>query len=150
MISWIRSTLAVVAGFVSAFVVAAAGRHAIHAVFPPSVGADATGHESVRGAVEHGGEVGGVLVSMLAVCVIAALVGGWATAFTAPRAKAAHAITLGTLLLAAIIALLLHVPHPLWIWGAVIVLIIPAAYLGGRLGSTRGARKAVQASDELT
>lgn len=92
----------------------------------------------------------GALVSVVTAWAIAALAGGWVATRTATRAKLSHAIIFGTLFLAATITILLHLPHPLWMWVTGIVVILPAAYLGGRLGLPRVAGQELPGAGKLT
>jgi hypothetical protein len=66
-----------------------------------------------------------------------AFVAGWATAKMARVATLAFALAAGALFLAAGIANLMMIPHPLWFSILDLVLYLPAAWLGGVLGDRR-------------
>ena len=150
MVLWIRSILAVVAGLVSAFVVVAAVESIGHAVIPAPEGVDLTDHEAIRGAMTQGAIPIGALVFVVAAWTIAALAGGWVAARTARTRRNFLTHWSSAPFLTATIAMLLHLPHPLWMWVVAMIEVLPLAYLGGWLGLPRGTRKDLPAADKLT
>ena len=67
--------------------------------------------------------------------VLGSLAGGWAAARMAGRAPVPHALALGSLILLASIGNNMMLPPPTWFWFVSLAFLLPAAYLGGRLGS---------------
>ena len=78
----------------------------------------------------------------LAWMTLSVIAGGFATAWIAPRARVAHAVGMGALQAAMTFVAMLVVPpegasQPLWVWLAGIALMVPAAWVGARLRSSR-------------
>jgi low temperature requirement protein LtrA len=77
----------------------------------------------------------------LACVALSLIAGGFATDWIAPRARVAHAVGMGALQ-AAMTFVAMLVTHegasqPLWVWLGGIALMVPAAWLGARLRSSR-------------
>ena len=101
-------------------------------------------HRAVRHGAGHWSEerrhrhpVSGV-ARMVTFSMIA---GGFVTAWIAPRARVAHAVGMGALQAAMTIVAMLMPPEgasqPLWVWLGGIALMVPAAWAGARLRSSR-------------
>jgi hypothetical protein len=132
----LRSILAVVAGFVVASVVMMAVETVNGRVLHPQLGRIAEGmtdREAIRSLLASA-PIGAFLVVM-AGWAIGSLAGGWLAARVARRAPVGHALVLGALLTLGGIANNLMVPPPLWFWITSLLVLLPAAYAGGRLGS---------------
>jgi len=132
----LRSILAVVAGFVVASVVMMAVETVNGRVLHPQLGRIAEGmtdREAIRSLLASA-PIGAFLVVM-AGWAIGSLAGGWLAARVARRAPVGHALVLGALLTLGGIANNLVVPPPLWFWITSLLVLLPAAYAGGRLGS---------------
>jgi hypothetical protein len=127
-----RSILGVVAGAVVAFI----GVMVIEAVgmkvYPPPPGLDPNNPESIRAMMKD--IPAGALGFVLAGWVVGTLAGAAVAARIATRSPMVPAMIVGVLLLAAGVANLVMIPHPLWFTVASVVAILPAAYAGGRLG----------------
>jgi len=132
----LRSILAVVAGFVVASVVMMAVETVNGRVLHPQLGRIAEGmtdREAIKSLLASA-PIGAFLVVM-AGWAIGSLAGGWLAARVARRAPVGHALVLGALLTLGGIANNLMVPPPLWFWITSLLVLLPAAYAGGRLGS---------------
>ncbi len=137
MRSALRSTAAVVVGFIVAsvvmMIVEAINGHLIH----PDLAKAAEGvtdRETLR-AVLAGAPVSAFLV-VLAGWILGSVAGGWTTARIATGATVRHCTILGVLLTLAGIANNLMIPPPTWFWIAIVV-FVPAAYIGARLAPQR-------------
>jgi hypothetical protein len=132
----LRSILAVVAGFVVASVVMMAVETVNGRVLHPQLGRIAEGmtdREAIKSLLASA-PIGAFLVVM-AGWAIGSLAGGWLAARVARRTPVGHALVLGALLTLGGIANNLMVPPPLWFWITSLLVLLPAAYAGGRLGS---------------
>jgi hypothetical protein len=126
--------LAVVAGFVVASVVMMAIESINGRFLYPELGKAAEGmtdKEAVRRLLANA-PVGAFLVVIVG-WMLGSVAGGWVAARISTRAPAGHALTLGGLLTLAGVANNLMVPPPLWFWIASLLVLLPAAYAGGRL-----------------
>ena len=136
MRSVFRSIVAVIVGFVVASVVMMIIETINGRVLYPGLGKVAEGvtdREVVRGLLAAA-PIGAFLVVIFG-WALGSVVGGWVAARIGGRAPIGHALVLGVLLTLAGIANNLMVPPPLWFWIASLVVLLPAAYAGGRLVS---------------
>jgi hypothetical protein len=135
----LRSIAAVAIGFVAASIVMMIVESINGRVLYPELGKAAQGvtdREVVR-ALMASAPVGAFLVVILG-WILGGLAGGWVAVRIAGRAGAAHGLALGALLTLAGVANNLMLPPPLWFWFASLVVLLPAAYAGARLGGTPG------------
>jgi ABC-type polysaccharide/polyol phosphate export permease len=77
----------------------------------------------------------------LACIAFSLIAGGFVTAWIAPRARVAHAMWMGALQ-AVMTFVAMLVPHegvqqPLWVWLGGIALMVPAAWVGARIRSSK-------------
>jgi len=105
-------------------------------LFPLPPGTDPSNDESMRAAmavlpVE-------ALLLVLVGWILSSLVGGWVAARIAGRTLQ-PAMIVGTILLAAAVASMLTISHPLWFWVAGVLVFLPSAYAGARLAGASGA-----------
>jgi hypothetical protein len=134
MRSILRSALAVVAGFVVASAVMMAIESINGRLLFPELGRAAEGmtdREAIRRLLATA-PVGAFLVVSVG-WMLGSVAGGWVAARIGRRAPVGHALTLGGLLTLAGIANNLMLPPPLWFWIASLLVLLPAAYAGGRL-----------------
>ena len=66
--------------------------------------------------------------------VLGAILGGWTAARISRRHPRIAALLVGAMVLAGVIANATMIPHPLWMTVAGVLLPLPAAWLGARLG----------------
>jgi len=135
MTSIFRSIAAVIAGFVVASIIMTAVEALNGRVFYPEIAKAAEGvtdRETVRALLASA--PAGALLVVIAGWILGSLAGGWTTARIAAHARLRHALVLGALLTLAGIANNLMIPPPLWFWVVGLIVMIPAAYMGGRLG----------------
>ena len=138
MRSILRSVLAVVAGFVVASVVMMAIESINGRFLYPELGKAAEGitdREAIRRLLATA-PVGAFLVVIVG-WMLGGVAGGWVAARVSKRAPVGHALTLGGLLTLAGVANNLMVPPPIWFWIASLLVLLPAAYAGGRLALRR-------------
>ena len=134
----LRSTLAVIAGFVVASMLMMLVEFLNGQVLHPELGRAAAGmtdREAIR-ALLSAAPVTAFLV-VLAGWMLGAFAGGWVAARLAPRATLRHGLVLGVILTLAGIANNLMIPPPLWFWVAGLVVFVPAAYAGASLAPRR-------------
>ena len=128
----LRSILAVAAGF-ALWTVLWLGSNGLTAAAAP----DAFNPDGSTDAV-------GLLLLFLVLSVVFSVVSGYVTALVARRKEAQHALYLGLLLLA--VGLFVQVQvwdlMPLWYHLLFLVLLVPAALVGGRLRARRPMPKA--------
>jgi hypothetical protein len=128
--------LAVILGFVTFGVVVMIGAHVGHLFFPPPAGFDHHDPEAVKALPM------GTLVAVLVPWALGSFAGAWVAARLAPVAKLAFGLAIGLIGLLAAVAIMLMIPHPVWMWVAAVVELLPAAYLGAKLATRNAARPA--------
>lgn len=126
----IRSVLAVLAGSMVAGMLIAVVEMIGHLVYPPPPGIDPTDPESLRTVMES--LAVGALIAVLLAWAIGTFAGAWLAARVAGRAGSAHGMVVGLLMLAAGVANMLTIPHPIWFWFLGVGVFPLAAWLGGR------------------
>jgi hypothetical protein len=134
----LRSIAAVVIGFVAASIVMMIVESINGRVLYPELGKAAEGvtdREVVR-ALLASAPTGAFLVVILG-WILGGLAGGWVAARIAARSGAAHGLALGALLTLGGVANNLMLPPPLWFWFASLVVLLPSAYAGARMGVPR-------------
>ncbi|MFN7967420.1 MAG: hypothetical protein U0V87_17225 [Acidobacteriota bacterium] len=136
MRSALRSTAAVVVGFIVAsvvmMIVEAINGHLIH----PDLAKAAEGVTDREALERLAGAPRAFCRSSSAGWILGSVAGGWTTARIATGATVRHCTILGVLLTLAGIANNLMIPPPTWFWIAIVV-FVPAAYIGARLAPQR-------------
>jgi hypothetical protein len=130
----IRKILAVVLGFVAGSAFNMAMVTASSAVYPLPEGIDPNDFDAFKAHVEAHGLATGALLMVLVAHAGGSLVSGFVCGLIAMRSWYAAAIGLGILWMCGGIAMLMMLPAPTWFAVADVVLYIPAALLGVRLG----------------
>jgi hypothetical protein len=131
-----RGVLAVVAGFVVASAVMMAVEFTNGRYLYPELGRAAQGvtdPEVIRQLMATAPS--GALVVVLVGWALGSIAGGVTAARISTAAPMRHAVILGVLLTLTGIANNLGLPPPLWFWVAGMGVLLPGAYLGGRMGS---------------
>ncbi|GAB2652789.1 hypothetical protein [Arenimonas aestuarii] len=131
----LRYVLAFLAGaIVAGFVVA--GLEALgHAVYPPPVGIDPGDIEQIKAAVAA--MPVGALLFVLFAWVAGAYAGGLVAARLAPGRRGLLAAVVGALVLAAVVANLAMIPHPLWFAALGILAVLASTSLAVMAGRRR-------------
>ncbi|MFO0956933.1 MAG: hypothetical protein U0800_05625 [Isosphaeraceae bacterium] len=83
----------------------------------------------------------GVFLVVLVAWMIGTLLGSWTAGIIARCKPLVHGLVAGGILLAVTLANMTVIPHPPWMWLASVILIPPAAFLGGMLAGVRIDRK---------
>jgi hypothetical protein len=119
----VRSLLAVGAGFFATAILSLGGDVAFRSLAPDAF--DSTGHARSAGS----------LVIVLAYVALAGFIGAYITARLAVRRPVAHSIVLGIVALAfgAVTTFLAWDTAPVWYHAATLLLIVPIAFLAGKL-----------------
>lgn len=126
-----RSIGAVVIGVIAGLVAVVVGDAIAVALFPLPPGIDPNDREALK-AVAANLPTGAFLIVFLG-WVAAAFVGPWAGAKVAQHNPPRHAMIVGGVLLAATLANLASIPHPLWMWVGAIVVFPLGALAAGRM-----------------
>ncbi|GMV60719.1 MAG: hypothetical protein AMXMBFR72_38050 [Betaproteobacteria bacterium] len=134
----VRSVLAVVVGVVVAFALVAAIETAGHAVYPVPKGLDFTNREQVRAYIQA--LPLGALMFVLAAWTVAPFGGGAVAALIARARPLLHAAIVGAFVLAATLANLILILHPLWFAVLGVVGVCVGAFAAGKLVGARFAR----------
>jgi len=136
----VRLILAILVGMVVAFF-SVAGIEAIgHAVYPTAAGLDMSSPEAVRAFMQT--VPTGALAFVLAAWILGTFLGGLVGSLIArPRARVVSGV-IGALVLAATIANLAMIPHPMWMAVSGVVGIALAAFAAGKLMSSPAAKVA--------
>jgi hypothetical protein len=130
----IRKILAVVMGIVAGGVFNMAMVTASHAVYPLPEGLDPNDFEAFKAHVEANGMPTGALIMVLVAHAGGSFVSGFVCGLIARRSWYVAAVLLGILWTCGGIAMLMMLPAPTWFAVADVVLYVPAALLGVKLG----------------
>lgn len=125
--------LAVVAGIVIAFVIVFVFEAAGHGFWPPPPGVDVSNPEALKTLMPS--IPVGAKVAVIVAWAAGAFAGGLVAARISKNARFAWII--GGVQLALGIVTMLSIPHPLAMWIAGVLVPMPAAMLGGLLGTPR-------------
>jgi len=127
----------VLAGVVTSALVVVGTDAIVSSLHPLPPGIDVTNQESLRQAMAT--IPASAFVVLLAGWLVAAAVGSFVAARWAGRAPVMHGVLAALILLAATVANLVAVPHPTWMWPAVLILIPLAGWAGVRIARPRPA-----------
>jgi sorbitol-specific phosphotransferase system component IIBC len=127
----VRSALVLLAGVVVAVIVVSLGDAVAGSIYSLPAGIDRSNPESMRQAVA--GLPTAAFLLLLAGWVLAAAVGSYVAARLASHARAIHGLIVAVFVLVATVSNLAAIPHPTWLWPAVIILIPAAGWLATRL-----------------
>jgi hypothetical protein len=143
-----RSVLAVLLGIILTNVIIFAMEFAGHAAYEPSAGFDATDPAALHGAMAK--MPTGVFLFLLLGWVVGTVAGAWLTASISRHARIVHGLIIGGLVTLAAIMIMLHIPHPLWLWVAALVSIPAAAYAGAWLADRGNATSPVSPDSPMS
>ncbi len=130
-----RNILAVIIGVVAGFLIVFIGDATTHKLNPANDGMNGMDKETLKAYIE--GMPMYVMVIMVLFWLIAAFAGGFvAGKINKPQWKNVSLIT-GGVLLAATLLNLFMAPHPAWMWIVALLLIVPAALLGGKVAAPK-------------
>ncbi len=134
MLRMLRSAAAVVAGFVLASIVMTIVEFINGHLIYPELGRAAQGVTD-RDAIRQlfASAPAGAFLVVLFGWALGSVAGGLVAAWIGRRAPVGHALVLGGLLVLAGISNNLMLPPPVWFWISGLVVLLPAAYAGGRL-----------------
>ena len=130
----IRKILAVVLGIVAGSVFNMAVVTLSQAVYPLPEGLDPHDFEAFKAHVEANGLPTGALIMVLVAHAGGSFVSGFVWGLIASRSWYIAAVALGLLWTCGGIAMLMMLPAPIWFAVADVILYVPAAVLGVRLG----------------
>ncbi len=125
----VRFVRAAFLGVVIAFALAAGIEAIGHVLYPPPAGLDFSNREQVRNFVAS--RSANQLLFVLGGWAIATFTGGLVAAWFAREHPYRFAGLVGAAVLAASIANMVMIPHPLWVWAAALVAVPLAALLAG-------------------
>jgi hypothetical protein len=128
-----RSILAVLLGIIVTIVIIFAIEIAGHHVYPPPAGLHSSDPAALHDYMAQ--MPMGVFLFLLLGWVVGTAAGAWLAAYISRRARILHGLIVGGLVMAAAIALMLHIPHPVWLWIVSLVSIPTAAYAGASLAN---------------
>jgi hypothetical protein len=137
-----RKILAVLVGMIAGFAVIGLVEGLSNTLFPVPAGVDTTDMEALKRHVMT--LPASAMLLVLAAHALGALAAGYACARIARAHWPTGSWIVGGLLLCAGVANLLLLPHPAWFAVADVLLYLPLAHLGGRLGAPKaGAAPAI-------
>jgi len=128
-----RKILAVVAGVILAGIVTYAVQAIGHKVYPPPEGLDMKNMEAMKAYVST--LPTGALLFVLIAYVLGSFAGGWLATKIARTSQIHLPLTVGGVQLFFGIINLTMIPHPMWFAIASVIVFLPAAYFGGKLGA---------------
>lgn len=129
----VMNVLAVVVGTVVAGVVIALVQALGHQVYPAATPADMKDPEALAALVAS--MPAGALWFVVAAYAAGSFVGGAAAAYIGRSFPMRLALVVGVLLLILGIINLVSIPHPLWFSVVSLLVFLPAAWLGGKVGA---------------
>jgi hypothetical protein len=128
----VRSVVAILGGVIAGVVLISAIQRLGHVFYPQPPDFDLKDHEAVK-ALMNDMPLGGFLMLLLGYAA-GTLGGAWLAAKLAGRARVRHGLVVGLFFLLASVANLVMIPfHPVWFIVVNLLLIMPAAYAGGKL-----------------
>ena len=134
----LRSALGIIAGVIVSGLLIAVGEAATHVVFPPPAGLDPADPASIRAAMAHMSP--GPLMAVLVAWMIGSFGGATLAANIARIGRLSCAVVVGCAVMAAAILNMLTIPHPAWFWIAALLVVVPSAWLAGRLAGRPAVR----------
>lgn len=136
---WGRAAFSIAAGLGASLLIIMLGDEISATVAPLPVGVDPHDAEALRAVMDQIPVFG--FVVLLAALVLGGAGGAWVAARLSRSAHQRNAMIVGALLWAATIVNLLTLPHPVWFAVVAVLIVLPAAWLGGRM-ATRSMRAA--------
>lgn len=107
-------------------------------MFPPPAGLNTADAASIRAAMAH------MSVAPLLAVLLASMIGSFGGAtLAAPIARIGRLpcdVVVGCAVMAAAILNMLTIPHPAWFWIAALLLVVPSAWVAGRLAGAPAVR----------
>jgi hypothetical protein len=126
-----RTFLSILAGVIVSLMLVMLGDGVSATVAPLPPGTDPHDAEAMR-TVMHQIPMSAFLV-LLASVGVAGVAGAWVAARLSRTAARRNGMIVGALLLCAMIWNLFTLPHPVWFAITAVLIVLPAAWLGGRL-----------------
>lgn len=127
-----RKILAMIGGVIFAGLVVFAVQKLGHQVYPPPENLDTKNLEAMKAYVAS--LPMGAMLFVLLSYVVGTFAGGWLATKIARVPQMHVPLTVGGIQLFFGIINLVMIPHPLWFAIASVLVFLPAAYLGGKLG----------------
>jgi hypothetical protein len=127
MVKVLRSVLAIIAGLLVGFLAMAVGEMIGHHVVPLPPGMDMHDADALKAMPA------GAFVSVLLAWAVGTFAGAWVASKVAAVGKLWHGMAIGGVFFAATVAIMLHIPHPVWVMVVGLVSLPPVAYLGAWL-----------------
>jgi hypothetical protein len=129
----LRRVLAAIAGLIVGGIVVMIVETFGHRMYPPPPGLDMNNMEALRAAAAN------APTGARAAVVVAWALGSFAGGLTAGRIgrHIIPALAVGGILMLGGIFNLATIPSPIWMWVAGILVFLPAAFAGGKLGAPR-------------
>lgn len=128
-----RKILAVVAGVILAGLVVYGVQAIGHQVYPPPENLDTKNMEAMKAYVAT--LPVGAFLFVLVAYILGSFAGGWLAAKIARASQISLALTVGGVQLLFGIMNLVVIPHPTWFAIAAVLVFLPAAYWGGKIGT---------------
>jgi len=134
----IRTILGILLGIVVTLVLITVCEAAGHCLWPPPGPGDVDFHnlDEARRALHVGRIPAGAMAAVVVGWVVGAFGGGWVAARVGRRGAGAYVV--GGLVILASLAMLLHLPHPVWMWVTALAGLPLATCLAARLGTPKG------------
>ena len=137
MTPFVKSLLAVLAGIVVTFVLIATLEALGSWMYPPPKGMDISNPASIKALIDL--LPTGALVMVLAAWLVGTFTGAFVAGRIAGRSPMWHGAIIAVFAMAAGLADMMMIPHPLWFWIAAVVVFISSGLCGGLLSAKRSA-----------
>jgi hypothetical protein len=127
----LRRVLATIAGIVAGGIVIMLVEMLSHRIYPPPPGIDVNNPEALKALMASAPP--GALAAVVIAWALGSFAGGWTAA--AIGKHLIPALIVGAVLMIGGVANMMMIPHPIWMWVAGLIVFLPGAFLGGKLGA---------------
>lgn len=129
-----RNVLAALAGVVLAFVLIFTAQLISNRIYPPPAGLDFHDRAAVTAYIRE--MPIGALIAVLLGYFVGVVAGAWLATRISVSRHARQGVMVGVLFFVASLVNLWNIPHPAWFWGANLLVVPLAAWLGLHFGES--------------
>ncbi len=134
-----RNILSVIVGLIASFFVIEGIEIVGYKIYPPTTNLNFNNPDSFREYISNAPN--SVFFLIILGYALGSLAGGFVASVIASINKMTKAIAVGGVLMGLGLFNLFNIPHPLWVIISALIVFIPCAYLGGKLGIKMSSKK---------
>jgi ABC-type Na+ efflux pump permease subunit len=127
-----RNLLSVIVGLIASFIVIEVIEIIGYKMYPPTTNLNFNNPDSFREYISSAPN--SVFLLVILGYALGSLAGGFVASVIAKQNKYTKAITVGGILMGLGVFNLFNIPHPLWVIIFALIVFLPFAYFGGKLG----------------